>query len=336
MTKGLTNSKTKDSSGKIIFSDAVLCSQFLNGYVNIPILKNVQPGDIEDVTNRFVHMFTEERNSDIVKKIHLKNEKTPFYIISIIEHKNKVDYNVSMQILRYMVYIWEEYEKEMEKKKAGISKTKSFRYPPILPIIFYDGVSNWTASTQLRERIILSDTLLEYIPDFNCILIQLKDYSNYELMKRKNELSVVMMIDRLQNADDFSILEKEVSAEYIQEAVKQSPKYLLDLITQLVEVFLAKMNIPQEEIDVFARQIKEQNMAELFANFKGYDVQETRRIERERTIEEDIRRAVQIIKDINGSMEIAKEQLIDKYELDEATAHEKVGKYWEEEVILKS
>ena len=141
VTEKLNNSKERDSSSKLIFGDHKLCSQFLRGYVDIPLLKNVQPEDIEDVTNRYVHMFTEERNSDVVKKVCMREEgneeKLPFYIISLIEHKSDVDYNVVMQILRYMVFIWEDYEREMEKKHEGISKTKGFRYPPILPIIFY-------------------------------------------------------------------------------------------------------------------------------------------------------------------------------------------------------
>lgn len=56
----------------------------------------------------------------------------------------------------------------------------------------------------------------------------------------------------------------------------RSPEYLLDIMTQIVEVLLAKLNIPQKEIDGFIGQIKERNMAELFANFKAYDVQATR------------------------------------------------------------
>lgn len=55
------NSQIRDSSSKIIFGDSHLCSQFLHGYVNIPILKNVEPEDIEDVSNRYVHMFTEKK-----------------------------------------------------------------------------------------------------------------------------------------------------------------------------------------------------------------------------------------------------------------------------------
>lgn len=95
----------------MIFGDSHLCAQFLRGYVNIPLLKDVQAEDIEDVSERYVHVDKEERNSDVVKKVRLKGNETPFYLISLIEHKSQVDYNVIMQVLRYMVYIWEDYEK---------------------------------------------------------------------------------------------------------------------------------------------------------------------------------------------------------------------------------
>ena len=329
--KGISNSRKKDSSAKLIFGDPVLCAQFLDGYVDIPILKNVRPEDIEDVSNRYVHMFAEERDSDVVKCIHVKDEngnEMPFYLISLIEHKNQVDYNVTMQILRYMVYIWEAYEKEMEKKQGGISKTKGFCYPPVLPIIFYDGVRNWTAATQLRERIILSDTLLKYIPDFDCILVQLKDFSNAELMKRKNELSIVMLIEKLQSADDFRTLEQEVDLAYMQEVVEHSPEYLLDIMSQIVEVLLAKLNITQEEIDCFTGQIKERNMAELFANFKAYDVQATRAEARAKEREAGIEKLVKVAMELGAGKERACQQLMKQYDLTESEAAEKIELYW--------
>ncbi len=70
-------------------------------------------------------------------------------------------------------------------------------------------------------------------------------------------------------------------------------------------------------------------MGELLSNFKGYDVQETRRIEREKTKEEDINLFIQTVKELCASKEVAKQQLIKRYNLDEATANEKVEKYWE-------
>lgn len=67
------NKKVKDSGAKLIFGDPILCAQFLRGYTDIELLKDVQPEDIEDVTDRFISVWLEERDSDTVKKIHLKN-----------------------------------------------------------------------------------------------------------------------------------------------------------------------------------------------------------------------------------------------------------------------
>ena len=326
------NEHYKDSSGKIIFEDAILCSQFLRNYVDIPILKDVKPEDIEDVSERYIHMFTEERNSDVVKKINLKDDS--FFIISIIEHKSDVDYNVIMQVFRYITFIWEDYEKEREKAQAGISKTKEFRYPPVLPIIFYDGPKVWTAATRLHERVLFSDMLGKYIPDYNCILIQLKEYSNAELMEKRDELSVLMLIDKLKNADDYAKLNDEIGDEFLRTVLKESPEYLLKLISGIVETFLSKLNIPQREVDVFTEKIRERKMGELFKHFEGWDVQALRqetekaRKEIKETKEDGIHKCLNIMKKCHMASGDAVAQLIEEYQLSREEAEEKMRLYW--------
>ena len=203
------NRKIRDTSSKLIFENPILCAQFLRGYLDIPLLKEVQPEDVEDVSERYVHMFTEERSSDVVKRVHIKSDGVPFFLVSLIEHKAKVDYNVVMQVFRYMAFIWEDYEKERERQHSGISRRKEFQYPPILPVVFYDAAENWTAAVSLHERILLSDIFREYTPDYRCILMQLKDYSNAELMEKGDELSIIMMINKLKRAADFAGQVKE-------------------------------------------------------------------------------------------------------------------------------
>lgn len=46
------NEHNRDISSKDVFKNPVLCAQFLRDNVNIPILKNLQPEDIEDVSER--------------------------------------------------------------------------------------------------------------------------------------------------------------------------------------------------------------------------------------------------------------------------------------------
>lgn len=87
-----------------------------------------------------------------------------------------------------MVYIWEDYEKEMERQHRGISKTKGFRYPPVLPVVYYEGKEKWSASGNLKDRILFQKAFEPFTPGFFYKLIQLNSYSIEELMDKKDEL----------------------------------------------------------------------------------------------------------------------------------------------------
>ncbi len=300
------------------------------------------------------------RNSDIVKKIYFKDNNS-LYLVSLIEHKSDVDYNTIMQVFRYITFIWEDYEKEQERMHAGISKTKGFRYPPVLPVVFYDGIDNWTAVTSLHERVLFSDVLGKYIPNYQCVLVQLRDYSNAELMERKDELSILMMIDRVKNAADYAKLKGNVDEAFLKEVTEDSPEYLLTLMAQIIEVFLVRMNVPREEVDLFTDRIKERKVGELFKYFEAWDIQAVReearkeveeaRIEAEKEVEEarikaekktkreikkevdketerGIRKMVKIIKELSGSQDTVLEKLMEEYGLTKENAEEKIALYW--------
>lgn len=232
--------------------------------------------------------------------------------------------------------------------KTTISKTKGFRYPPVLPIIYYEGAEEWTAAQELKERVFLSDALTEYIPNFKCVLVKLRDYSNSELMEHEDELSVVMMINKLQKAADFKQLGSEIGPEYLKSVTAQSPEYLLNIISMVIRILLLKIKVPDEEVEAFVEQVKERRMGELFANFEEYDVQETRRLAREEarqelreemlqlvqqevrreTQQEAISKAIRVVKELTNSKEAAVEQLVKQYGLSEADAKEKVESNW--------
>lgn len=132
------NTKIKDNGAKLIFRDPVLCAQFLRGYTDIELLKDVQPEDIEDITEQFLPLLQEARDSDSVKKIHLKGNSDidTLYVIALIEHQTKVDFDMSFRILRYIVYILTDYASEMEKIHEGITSTKRSDIRLYCPLYF--------------------------------------------------------------------------------------------------------------------------------------------------------------------------------------------------------
>ena len=77
---------------------------------------------------------------------------------------------------------------------SALSSGKGFRYPPILPIVYYEGAQNWTAELHLRDRILMKEIFQEYLPDFTYQVIRIHNHSNEELLSRADEMSLLMLI----------------------------------------------------------------------------------------------------------------------------------------------
>ena len=324
----LTNSKVKDSGAKIIFDSPILVAQFLRDYVDLPYMKDVQPEDIEDVSEQYVPLFAEERNADRVKKVQVR-EGNPFFVISLIEHKTKVEYNVCMQIFRYIVYIWETYEKEMEQKFPGISKQKDFKYPPVIPIVYYEGSKRWTVPLDFKSRIHHGEIFAKYIPDFQYYLVPIYGYTNEELLEKADEISIVMMINKLQTRADVEEFRK-LSSEQLDAILSNTPPHLLNIIANVLMAFLLKENVPVEEAENLAGKVKEKKMAELFANMEHMDIQAERRStaeqrQRAKQAEERAKRAEEKAKQAEDRMVQSIQNLMKNMQISEELAMDMLG-----------
>lgn len=270
----ISNRQVADSGGKIVFENPTLCSQLLSNYSGIELLKNVKPEDIEDVTERFIPMFTEQRDADVVKKVHLSDEDV---FVTLIEHKSSVDYNVAMQILGYMIFIWEDYGKQMEGIHPGITHTKDFKYPPVLPIVYYEGDSKWNVENTLKPRIALNSAFSDFIPDFKYHLISLDSFDRDELINRNDGMSFVMLINRIRNDKEFR--ELNLPSEYMSKLLEGSSNDVLTTIAKVIAVVLRKHNVPENDIQNLVDQLKERKSMALFDNYvASFDAQVERRI----------------------------------------------------------
>ena len=273
-SNGVHNAHAKDNAAKIVFGDPVLCAQFLKGYTDIPLFKEIKPEDIENVSSHFLPLFQESRDSDTVNKIRIGNSE--IYLIALIEHQSENDFDTSFRILRYIVFIWTDYAAQQEKLHKGITKSKAFLYPPILPIVYYEGTSTWSAPLNFKDRVFLSDAFGDYIPSFNYLVVPLNKYSKQDLIEKNDELSLIFLINQLQSSSEFHDL-KDIPKEYTEHLTDNTPDYLLKIIGKVIAVLLHKLNLVYEVTD----QITRRKFSMMFDNFQAYDVQETRRVSRE-------------------------------------------------------
>ena len=103
----------RDVNSREIFKNDLLTSQFLRNYTNIPLLSNVMPEDIEDVSQKYQAFLGVEYEADTIKKVYIRSTdgtiEKEVYVLSLIEHKSEIDYDVAMQLFRYMSVIWKDY-----------------------------------------------------------------------------------------------------------------------------------------------------------------------------------------------------------------------------------
>lgn len=266
--------QAQDQGAKAIFGNPELMAQLLRDFVPIPELKDVTSEDIEDISERFLPLNQEERDADSIKRVRLKY--LPCYIISLVEHKAQVDFRAPFKLLQYITLVWDDYEKEVNRENPGASRRKDFRYPPVIPIIYYEGPGSWTAAMNMRDRVFMPEIFGKYIPNFEYELIRVHDYSTKELVEKGNELSLIMLINQMRSSEDFARL-KEIPGEYFQNIEKKSSREILQILSRVIMLLLRRLNVPMEEIQTVTDRIWKGETEMLFDSFVGYDIQEVRK-----------------------------------------------------------
>ena len=272
----MTLHKTKDNSFKLIFNDHELFAEFIRNYVPIEILKDISTEDIKDVSERFLPLFQENKDSDTIKQISLRNDQ-PLFVIAILEHESKVNYRTSFKMLQYISLVLTEYEKEASASNKNVPFAKGFKYPPVLPLVFYDGAGTWTAETNFLHKTTLNEVFEKYIPKFEYEIVKLSDYSEKDLISIGGVLSLIMLIDKIQDSGGINSLSK-LPPEYMEKLQESLSPRLRNLLVNVITALLKRINIPDVEIETVTDRVQRKEIQEMFAWADNYDVQETRRI----------------------------------------------------------
>ena len=269
--------KVRDVNSKEIFSNKKLLSQFLRGYSGLDIFRDTKPEDIEDVTERYKYLLGTEIEGDTINKVHIPAgiSGEDIFVISLIEHKSRVDYDVAMQLLRYRTVIWSEYAKEKDAAKERSHRSKDFRYPVIIPVVYYEGASEWTAGLHLSDRIYHVKGAEKYIPDFTYRLVPIHEYSIKELEDHRDEMALILMINRIQDAEDMRSFLNEAE-EYFKAIYSKAPEDIQQIIQSVLWGLMMKMNVPEDEAIKSIRKMEDKDMGILFADMEPMDIQKER------------------------------------------------------------
>ena len=217
-----------------------VAADFLANYLPTSVLAQIKLDTLAITKDTFVDKKQAAHYSDLLYQVKLAGDR-PGFVYFLFEHKSYPDRFISLQLLRYLLEIWELYRKQHKNTKT---------LPLIIPIVVYHGKPKGQ-SVRLMELIDLPDpSLAAYVPDFDQAFYDFSPETDAAI-KGEIWLRLVLLCLQVKNTPEdldklvqiiylFSKLDNEAPAlqwmsvifRYLLQVVDIEPDVLQDLVTQ--------------------------------------------------------------------------------------------------------
>jgi predicted transposase/invertase (TIGR01784 family) len=154
-----------------VFSRREIAVDFVRHYLPPEVIAHFETATLSIIKDSFVDSDLQEHFSDLLYQTRLKDGGKA-YIYVLFEHKSYPEPWVALQLLRYMVRVWEQV---LKQEKAG-------HLPSIVPVVVYHGAEDWKIDRHFRSLFVDRLAFAGYIPDFRYQLCDLSDYSDEEIV----------------------------------------------------------------------------------------------------------------------------------------------------------
>lgn len=237
-----------DKFFKETFGKVEIARDFLNNYLPQNIVSIVDMNTLEPQKDSFIDKELKEIFADMLFKVNIEDEEG--YIYFLFEHKSYTSKNISFQLLKHMIEIWE----------AKIKNEKTDELPVIIPLVIYHGKDKWNIQNTLVDMIKGYDKLPQgmqkYIPNYEYLIYDISRYTDEDI-KGELKLRILLTIFRdIFTKDDKGLQETVLrSIEYLRELEEQqtSIEYFETLMKY---IFSARIDLTKEAANEIIRKIE--------------------------------------------------------------------------------
>ncbi|AFA49430.1 Rpn family recombination-promoting nuclease/putative transposase [Acetobacterium woodii] len=261
-----------DKFFKEIFSNPLVARDFIENYLPEPILKIVDLNELEIQNGSHVDEELSELFSDML--FRTKINQRDGYLYFLFEHKSYLDRMVALQLLTYMVRIWNQ----------KVNRENDTHIPVIIPLVIYHGKTQWKMGSMLSDLIMDFDTLPEEVkqltPDYRYQLYDLSHFSDEEI-KGNAELTIALSIFRdvfTKNSQEFletifkaaraldELEEKETGIQYFETCMRyiltSGPQLSKDQLNTVIKQLAVTYKEGSEVTMTLAEVLREEGFEE--------------------------------------------------------------------------
>ena len=219
-----------DTSYKMIFAHRRSVADLLRGFAG-DIAMHLDFATLERLPASFVSEHLDQHHADMLWKIRTRNDQW-LYLLILLEFQSTIDRRMARRMLNYTMQILD----GLGDDELGPGGT----YPPVLPVVIYNGERRWNAPTDLRDHFPqVPEALLGYLPRHRYLLIDLRA-PDASLLVEENIVSLMAILERAKTLGQL----EEVGAAMADWLVRVGDAELLDSVEAWITQVLTKRTGP--------------------------------------------------------------------------------------------
>ena len=192
--------KIHDKGYKRVLTKKKHFIHMMRKYIDASLGERILEEDLELIDKEFIPKDFKEREADIIYKAKLMDREVIFYVL--LELQSSVDYTMPFRLLMYMT--------ELEKRIFGLEdiytrNKKDFKLPPIVPIVLYNGISNWNVARSFSEYTGATWVSDRYTIDFKYFFLDLKEKAKELLTSTNTLIDNKFILDQARSTEELKM-----------------------------------------------------------------------------------------------------------------------------------
>jgi len=157
--------------------------------VHEDFVQHIDFSSATQLNSSFVAEDFKQTESDLIVRVRLKNSEQEIYLFLLIEFQSSPDPTMPIRVLRYLL----DFYHSLPKFKQ-LCRKKSL--PPVFPLVLYNGDRKWKYPQSVEELLSKPEIFnAEFVPRFCMNLMEINSYQEEVLLKIKNTVSAVFLLE---------------------------------------------------------------------------------------------------------------------------------------------
>ena len=206
--------RVSDAAYKELFSHPRMVEDLLRGIVAPEWSAALDFTTLEKLPAEYVSDDLRRRQGDLVWRVRFRDRW--LYVLVLLEFQSSVDPYMALRLLVYTGLLYQDL-----LRRGALEQDE--KLPPVLPIVFYNGRSRWTAALEVSDLIApASEALARYQPSQRYLLVDAGGY-HYKDLPQRNLVSALIALENCRSAAD---LKRAVDAlvDWLREPEEQGLK----------------------------------------------------------------------------------------------------------------